>query len=92
MTNPVSVNTDWYQCNSCKNFVSCNMRLDARMISDIKEKGDCPDYVYSCTTRLRATFRWFFPLTKCARTQTAAIILLVFGTRNTYTLKKPIGS
>lgn len=56
MTNPVSVNTDWYQCNSCRNFVSCNKRSDSRIMSDVKERGDCPDYAYSCTTRLRATF------------------------------------
>ncbi|UCD40171.1 MAG: hypothetical protein JSV87_01080 [Candidatus Bathyarchaeota archaeon] len=57
MTRPVSVNTDWYQCKSCRNFVACDARLDTHMTSDIREKGDCPDYVFSCTTRLRTTFR-----------------------------------
>lgn len=58
MTQPVSVDTDWYQCNSCRNFVLCNIRSDTRTVSKIKEKGDCPDYIFSCTTRLRTTFRW----------------------------------
>ena len=57
MTRPVSVNTDWYQCKSCRNFVLCDMRSDPLAVSEIREKGDCPDYVYSCTTRLRSTFR-----------------------------------
>jgi hypothetical protein len=57
MTRPVAVDTDWYQCKACRKFVSCDMRSDARAMSEIKRKGDCSDYVYSCTTRLRSTFR-----------------------------------
>ncbi|MDH5437597.1 MAG: hypothetical protein OEX76_01705 [Candidatus Bathyarchaeota archaeon] len=57
MTRPAAVDTDWYQCKACRNFVSCNIRSDTRTMSEIQEKGDCPNYVYSCTTRLRSTFR-----------------------------------
>ena len=57
MTRPVAVDTNWYQCKACGNFTLCDIRSDARMISEIQKKGDCPDYIYSCTTRLRSTFR-----------------------------------
>lgn len=57
MTKPVAVDTEWYQCKACRNFVLCDIRSDTRMMSEVQEKGDCPHYDYSCTTRLRSTFR-----------------------------------
>ena len=58
MTQPIAVDTDWYQCKACGNFVSCDMRSDIRIMTEIKKNGDCSAYVYSSTTRLRSTFRW----------------------------------
>lgn len=57
ITRPVAIDTDWYQCKACRNFVFCDMRSDAQVILEIQEKGDCHNYIYSCTTRLRSTFR-----------------------------------
>lgn len=46
----------FYLCGSCGHRVRCSMREDEEKLEQIKEQGDCPNYLFRSSTKYKSTF------------------------------------